>query len=213
MPDFIELFTNLDYAKTFLVSIQWYWVLMFAFLVTFIENIFPPSPSDFILVFMGSLITLGNVNFISLLLCSTLGSFLGFLVMFYIGKFFGDKIIDSNKIKFINKESLIKPMQWFQKYGYYLIVVNRFLSGTRAVISFIAGMSHLSIPKTIILSTISAALWNCVLIFLGVSFSNNLDVIINYVTLYGKIIFPILILIIIFFVIKYIIKIKKIKLN
>ncbi len=211
MPDFIEFFTNFDYAINFLESIQWYWVLLFAFLVTFIENIFPPSPSDFILVFMGSLVALGNIDFVSLLFFSTLGSFLGFLVMFYIGKYFGDKIVNSDKIKFINKESLAKPKLWFQKYGYYLIIVNRFLSGTRAVISFLAGMSNLSVPKTIILSTISAALWNCILIYLGISFSNNLESIINYVTLYGKIIFPILILIIIFFVFRYIIRVNKSK--
>lgn len=211
MPDFIEFFTNFEYAINFLQSIQWYWVLLFAFLVTFIENIFPPSPSDFILVFMGSLVTLGNIDFISLLLFSTLGSFLGFIVMFYVGKYFGEKIVNSPKIKFINNESLAKPRLWFQKYGYYLIVANRFLSGTRAVISFIAGMSNLSIPKTIILSTISAALWNCILIYLGITFSNNLETIINYVTLYGKIIFPILILVILFFSIRYIIKIKKSK--
>ncbi len=211
MNEIVELFTNLDYALELLKSIEWYWVLLFAFLITFIENIFPPSPSDVLLLFMGSLVGLGNIDFISLLMSSTLGSILGFVLMYYIGKFFGEKIIESNKIPFINSESLEKPKLWFNKYGFYIIVANRFLSGTRAVISFFAGISHLPIYKTTILSSLSALLWNFILIYLGVIFSNNLGKVVEYINLYGKILFPLIIVLLLIFILKYIINIRKSK--
>jgi membrane protein DedA with SNARE-associated domain len=116
--------------------------------------------------------------------------------MYYLGYFFGHRVVDSNRIKFINQKDLEKPEKWFRQYGYYLIIANRFLSGTRAVIAFFAGMSELAISKTIILSLLSALLWNSILIYLGIVFGDNYESIIDYISLYGKIIFPIALIVI-----------------
>lgn len=197
-----ESLHSLDAAIAFLSHLEWYWVLGFAFFITMLENIFPPSPSDSILVFMGSLIALGTVGFFPLLILATLGSIVGFMIMFYLGSKFGHSVVESNKMPFINQKNLEKPEKWFQKWGYYLIVANRFLSGTRAVISFFAGMSDLNFKKTIVLSAISALIWNSILIYLGVVFGNNFKAILDYLSLYGKIIFPIIGLLIVIFLVK-----------
>ena len=72
-----------------------------------------------------------------------MGSLAGFLTAFIIGWQFDKKLIHSGKIKFVNVQSIDKVETAFRKWGYYLIVANRFLPGTRAVISFFAGMSRL----------------------------------------------------------------------
>lgn len=209
MTEFFAFFSNiplefLDWSYSFLGTIPWYSILLFALFITFIENIFPPSPSDVLLLFMGSLVnTSEQITFINLSIISTIGSTLGFLVMYYLGYRFETKIIESNRLKFITPESLQKPSQWFNKYGYFIIVANRFLSGTRAVISFFAGVTKLDFKKTTILSTISAYIWNSILIYLGMIFSNNLDKVKEYISLYGKIVFPILILGILILIVKY----------
>ena len=118
-----------------------YIIILFAIAATLIENLFPPAPGDFMVIFLGSLIGLGKIDFVSLMIATTIGSTLGFTVMFLLGRFFGHKVIDSNRLKFLNEESLRKPRHWFHKYGYIIIVLNRFLTGTRAVISFLAGIS------------------------------------------------------------------------
>lgn len=197
-----ESLHSLDAAIEFLSHLEWYWVLGFAFFITMLENIFPPSPSDSVLVFMGSLIALGTIGFIPLLLLATAGSLVGFMIMFHLGKKFGHSAVDSNKMPFINQKSLEKPEEWFRKWGYYLIIANRFLSGTRAVISFFAGMSDLDFKKTVVLSAISALIWNSILIYLGVVFGNNFEAILEYLSLYGQILFPIIGLIIVVFLVK-----------
>lgn len=200
----------LDWSYTTLRIIPWYSILIFALFITFLENIFPPSPSDVLLLFMGTLIADSpHLSFINLSIASTTGSTIGFITMYYLGYKFENKIVESNKLKFISKESLAKPTLWFNKYGYFIIVANRFLSGTRAIISFFAGVSKLDIKKTTILSAISAYVWNSILIYLGVIFANNLDVVKEYINLYGKIVFPILILLIIVLFIKFLINRKK----
>lgn len=198
----IETLFDFEAAIQYLKDVDWYWVLIFAFLVTMIENIFPPSPSDSVLVFTGTLIPLGTVGFIPLLLVATLGSVVGFIIMFVLGYNFGHRVVESNRIKFINQKSLEKPEEWFRKWGYYLIVANRFLSGTRAVISFFAGMSELSLSKTIILSAVSALIWNAILIYLGYIFADNYQLILGYIEQYGKIIFIIISVLLVAFLIK-----------
>lgn len=200
----------LEWSYTILRIIPWYSILIFALFITFLENIFPPSPSDVLLLFMGTLIAdSSHLTFLNLSIASTAGSTLGFVTMYYLGYKFENKIVESNKLKFISKENLEKPTIWFNKYGYFIIVANRFLSGTRAIISFFAGVSKLDIKKTTILSAISAYVWNSILIYLGIVFASNLDIVKEYINLYGKIVFPLLIIIILVLLIKFIINRKK----
>ena len=57
-------------------------VMVAIFLIAYIENIFPPSPSDVLLVFAGTLIGLGTVGFVPALIVATLGSTLGFMTAY-----------------------------------------------------------------------------------------------------------------------------------
>lgn len=199
----------LETAVEILQSVPWYWVLAIAFFVTFLENVFPPAPCDSILAFCGTLVGIGAVGFFPLLLAATLGSVVGFVFMFWLGWEFGVKIVDSDRLKFINHKTLEKPEEWFRNHGYLIIVVNRFLSGTRAVISFFAGMSKLSRTKTVVYSSVSALAWNSILILLGAIFAENWQVADYYMTLYGKILTPVVIAIILFFLIRWLIGLRK----
>ncbi|MCX8054723.1 MAG: DedA family protein [Ignavibacteria bacterium] len=173
-----------------------FWILIIAFAVTYIENIFPPSPSDAALVFMGALVGTGTVGFLPLLLFATIGSTLGFITMFVLGVRFEMKFIETDKLKFISKNALLKVDDLFKKWGYWLIVANRFLSGTRAVIAFFAGMSLLSFRKSTVLSFFSALLWNFILIYLGYIFGDNWKKVDEYMTLYGYILIPVVVVLV-----------------
>lgn len=120
----------------FILSIDNIWIYLAIFFFAYIENIFPPSPSDVIVVFCASLSGLGKTDFTLTLISAVLGSTLGFITMYFIGDKFGDEIIEKGKIKFINPENVKKVEVLFSKYGYFLIVINRFLAGTRAFVAF-----------------------------------------------------------------------------
>jgi membrane protein DedA with SNARE-associated domain len=199
---------------TFLQSVPAIYLLLIVFGLALVENLFPPSPSDIVILFAGTLIPISKVDFISLLIFSTLGSVVGFLIMFTIGQKFERSVVETGKLKYIPKDAIFKVESWFQKWGYWIIVVNRFLSGTRAVVSFFAGMSGLKVRKTTLLSGVSALLWNSILIFLGMEFSSNWKEIFAKVESYGNLLFITIGLIILLFVIRYFInkrKINKIK--
>lgn len=169
-------------------------IILAAFLFAYIENVFPPSPSDTVIIFLGSLAALGKVGYIELIVSSTIGSVLGFLTMYYLGVFLGHRILHSKKFPFITEEKLQKPRDWFNKYGYVVIVINRFLSGTRAVISFVAGMTELKAFLTIVLTSVSAILWNTLLVVLGMTFGRNWKLVDKSMEIYGNIMFGAVIL-------------------
>lgn len=179
----------------------WIYISLFAF--AYIENIFPPSPSDLVVVIGGSLVGTGTLNFIPTLIITSLGSVLGFMTLFLLGSLLDKKIIKSGKLKFISIEAVSKVESWFKKYGYWIIVINRFLPGTRSVISFFAGMSRLDIKRTVILSLISSFLWNFLIIYLGMLFGENVEIVDRGLATYSDIVVVVTIIIVLFFSIRY----------
>ena len=180
-----------------------FWIYVTLFLFAFIENVFPPSPSDLVVVIGGSLVSTGVISFIPALLLTTIGSVVGFMILFYFGSTVDRKIVHSGKYKYIPVDAIEKVELWFKKYGYYVIIANRFLPGTRSVISFFAGMSMLDVKKSTILAAISAAVWNAIIIYLGYIFGNNVAVVDKYLSTYSNIAIALTVVVAIIFVVKF----------
>lgn len=179
-----------------------FWIYITLFFFAFIENLFPPSPSDVVTVIGGSLAGAGAINFLLALVFTTLGSILGFALMFYIGATVDKKLIHSGRFKYIPVKSLDQVETWFRKYGYFIVVVNRFMPGTRAVISFFAGISNLDPKRTITLCFVSALLWNAILLYLGFIFGDNVALVDEYLTTYQNIVIAVTAAVVLFFVIR-----------
>jgi len=163
-------------------------ILLAALVVTFVENVFPPSPSDTLLLFCGVLVGLGAAPLIPMLLAATVGSVAGFALMFWLGYQFGVRIVQTRRLRWLPLEMVERVQRWFRRYGYWVIVANRFLSGTRGAISFVAGMSELRFVPTLLLSAVSALVWNGFLLTLGWSVGRNWQQVAQALQLYGTII-------------------------
>ncbi len=87
------------------------WIYVALFFFSFIENVFPPSPSDLVVVIGGSLIAESSIQFIPTLIVTTVGSIIGFMTLFIIGGQLDKKVIRAGKIKFISIESIHKVEQ------------------------------------------------------------------------------------------------------
>jgi len=186
-----------------------FWIYVTLFFFAFVENVFPPSPSDLVVVIGGSLVSTGVISFILTLLLTTIGSVVGFMILFYFGSTVDRKVVHSGKYKYIPVDAIDKVELWFKKYGYYVILANRFLPGTRSVISFFAGMSMMDAKKTILLAIISAFVWNAIIIYFGYIFGNNVSVVDKYLSTYSNIAIAISIGVALVLVIKFILSKKK----
>lgn len=176
MEHFVEFFQQLNPL----------WIYVSLFAIAFIENIFPPAPSDLMIVAGGSLIGLDKIDFFPALIFSSLGSTAGFIVMYKVGEWFGESIIEKDKWKFIPRSSIHTVESWFKRWGYWIIIANRFLSGTRAVVSVFAGLSELNLAMTIGLCFVSSVLWNGILIYSGMLLGANWHLIGLYLSTYSQ---------------------------
>lgn len=178
----------IDYAVEIMQGLSPVGILAFAFFIAFLENIFPPSPSDMLLVFCGTLAGVGAVNAPLLVFVASAGGCFGFLAMYWLGYRYGNRALESRLMRFIPRTSILKAERWFAKYGYWLILANRFLSGTRAVISLFAGISRLNLPKTLTLTFAGTVAWNILLVVGGYFLGDRWRVLGEYLSLYGWII-------------------------
>lgn len=169
-------------------------------LVAYIENVIPPIPGDVLVVFGGYLAAEQVIGFIPILILTTITSVLGFMSMYAVGAYFGDKIETQRRkfwlMRFFDVKYFDKGKRWMDRWGQRVILANRFLAGTRSVISLTAGITKTNVYPTILSSTISSLLWNFLLIGMGMLVHENWQVIDHYLNLYGWMILLLLILLI-----------------
>lgn len=177
-------------------------IFVVTFLIAYIENLFPPSPSDILLVFVGTLVGIDSVAFLPTVLVATLGSVTGFATAYWVGRKYGRTLLDKGWVPFITASLVEKVDRWFEKYHGLIIVGNRFLAGTRAVISFAAGMTRLPFPRTTIYCTISAFAWNAILIWIGMLVGTRWRELDKILSTYGWIVTAAIAAIIIFIIIR-----------
>ncbi len=122
--------------------------------------------------------------------------------MFVVGRTFGDRLMQSRLARLFPLDSLVRAERWFQRWGYYVIVLNRFMSGTRSVISLFAGMSHLNVGRTVLLCAVSALVWNALLLYGGMELGHNWRRVEAYFHTYGLLLTTILAVIAVAFILR-----------
>jgi len=204
----------LEYIENIISQVDPVLAYLILFASAYIENTFPPIPGDTVTVIGAYLITTGKLSFIGVWFSTTLGSVLGFFTMYLIGSKLGKEFISSKKrAKIFGFERMEKIEVWFAKYGYGVILANRFLSGTRSVISLFAGIFKLSGLRVLLLATLSALIWNGILMYAGYMLGVNWESITGIVSQYNQIVIVLTILLIGGFIIyKFFIK-KRVKKN
>ena len=185
---------------------------MGVFALIFLENVFPPIPSEVILLFGGFMTTFSDMNIVGVIIASTLGSILGAIILYYIGKLLNKdrlkKIITSKpgKLLRLKPEDIDKADEWFDTKGNKTVFFCRFVPIIRSLISIPAGMSEMPMKKFLLYTAAGSLIWNAALTIAGSIVGENWTSIVDIMDQYSHII---LILLIILFIIAVIIFYKK----
>lgn len=165
-------------------------VYLLFFGIAYFENIIPPVPGDVIVAFGGYLAAEGIIRLFPVWSLTIVASVLGFMTMYWLGHTWGGSIENNREshliLRFIPYKYFTRGKKWMQRWGQGVIIANRFLAGTRSVISLTAGMSRLRVSYTIFSSLLSSILWNSLLLALGWFIQDNWQIIGDYLSNYGK---------------------------
>ena len=112
------------------------------------------------------------------------------------------------KYFFMKEEDLKKSDVWFEKYGMIASLVGRNIPIIRTLISLPIGVARLSFKKFLIYTTVGSIPWTFVFVYFGYSLGNNWTVLTNVTSKIKVPIKILLILLVVSFLYKKIVKKK-----
>ncbi|MDO5050267.1 MAG: DedA family protein [Moraxella equi] len=160
-------------------------------LMMFLENIFPPIPSELIMPMAGFWSAMGNMNIIAVIIAGTAGSVLGALPLYYLGTVFDEKRLYALTEKY-GKYLLIKPSDinnatlWFNKHGKAVVFFGRMIPAIRSLISIPAGMNRMPILPFLVLTTLGSAIWTTLLAYAGYVLGANYEQVAEFIAPISK---------------------------
>lgn len=163
-------------------------------LLMFLENLFPPIPSELIMPLAGFTIAKGDMDFFPAILAGVVGTVLGAYPWYYLGKFIGEERIRNLADRYgkwitVSGKDIDKADYWFKKHGVVAVFLCRLVPGVRTLISLPAGLNQMPLIPFTLYSTIGTTLWVSFLTFAGFKFGENYHKIEEYIDPISKIVF------------------------
>ena len=147
-------------------------------LLMFLDNIFPPIPSEIIMPSAGYSASQGQLTLFGVIIAGCFGSLLAAALLYWIGyKFNHDSIfrfVDRyGRYMFIKSSDVKKSLDWFEHYGHRIVFFGRMIPAVRSLISIPAGMSHMPFWKFMFFSGLGTIIWTTFLACVGFYFGEN----------------------------------------
>lgn len=176
-------------------------------LLMFLENLFPPIPSELIMPLAGFTISQEKMEFFPAILAGVLGTMLGALPWYYVGKLVGEENIKRLADKYgkwisISRKDIEKADQWFHRHGEKAVFFGRLVPGVRTLISLPAGISNMKLIPFLIYSTLGTTIWISFLTFAGYKLGENYELVDEYLAPVSKVVFIILVVAFVFWLVQ-----------
>ena len=144
------------------------------FLIIFAETglvVAPFLPGDSLLFAAGAFSAIGSFNIVALSVLLWVAAFLGDTVNYWIGRYFGQKLIDNPKIP-IRQKHIDKTWEFYDKHGGKTIFLARFVPIIRTFAPFVAGIGKMNYRKFVIYNATGGFAWVFGFTLLGYFFGN-----------------------------------------
>ncbi|PSL03578.1 membrane protein DedA with SNARE-associated domain [Haloactinopolyspora alba] len=139
------------------------------------ENVFPPLPSEIILPVAGFTASHGGMSLPAALVWTTLGSVVGALVWYAVGAAIGRDRTRAilTALPLIKITDVDRTEAWFDRHGPKTVFFGRMIPIFRSFISVPAGVSRMSLPSFLVLTTLGSLIWNAVFVLAGYQLGEN----------------------------------------
>ena len=150
------------------------WIGYGAILVAmFLENLFPPIPSELIIPLGGYYVSQGQLAFLPVILAGLIGTLIGAFPWYGMGRLINEERLEYWLRKYgkwigISPNDLSKSRTWFNRYGTALVFWGRLIPGIRTLISLPAGIELMPLIPFVIWTTAGSLIWIICLTFAGI---------------------------------------------
>ena len=167
-----------------IVGIMNHWGYLGVFLLVAVENIFPPIPSEVILLFGGALTATalgGKLGMVGMIVAATLGALVGAVSLYYIGKIL-KKLVSGKpgRVLRLKPADIERADSWFDNKGNITVLFCRCVPILRSLISIPAGMSEMPMGRFLVYTVLGSAVWNTVLVVIGHNLGDNWQSILGF---------------------------------
>jgi membrane protein DedA with SNARE-associated domain len=141
-------------------------------LLMFLENLFPPLPSELIMPLAGYVAARGGVSFWSTVIAGSVGSLAGAAAWYITGRTVGEprmrRWIDAHgRWLTLSNSGLDRLTRQLQGRGNVAVLVGRLIPGVRTVISVPAGVISMPVIPFLLYTAIGTVIWTTALAYAG----------------------------------------------
>lgn len=164
-------------------------------LAIFLENVFPPIPSEVVLPLAGFTAAGGRYTVVEAVLWATLGSVTGALLLYAIGAVVGmDRLrAIARRMPLVDVADVDKADAWFSKHGRKAVFFGRLIPGIRSLISIPAGVDRMPLTGFLAMTTAGSLLWNTALVYAGYALGNRYHLVERYIDPVSKVVYVLII--------------------
>jgi membrane protein DedA with SNARE-associated domain len=146
------------------------------------ETVIPPIPSEAVLGLAGVLINAGKMSIVPVILFATLGSLLGAMFFYCIGRALGPRRSHAflDRLPLVETEDVDKTFAWFERHGRSAVFLGRMVPIVRSFISVPAGVVRMPLGQFLLYTAGGSLIWNTVLISLGVAAGDFIEANLHY---------------------------------
>lgn len=142
------------------------------FAAMFLENLFPPIPSELIMPLGGFYVQQGKLALLPVVLAGLLGTVIGALPWYGIGRLVNEERIEQWLARHgrwigISPQELHRSRTWFNRHGTALVFWGRLVPGIRTLISVPAGIEMMPLAPFLIWTTAGSLIWTLLLTLAG----------------------------------------------
>ncbi|APH00281.1 MULTISPECIES: DedA family protein [Janibacter] len=162
----------------------------------FLENVFPPIPSEVILPLAGFTAAQGRYSIVEAVLWATLGSVTGALLLYGIGAALGiDRLkVIAHRMPLVDVADIDKADAWFTKHGPKAVFLGRFVPGIRSIISIPAGIDRMPVAKFLGYTTAGSLIWNSLFVWIGFQLGDRYHLVEQYMDPISKVVYVLIVL-------------------
>jgi membrane protein DedA with SNARE-associated domain len=176
-------------------------------LLMFLENVFPPIPSELIMPAAGFAAARGELSLMGVILAGSLGSVLGAIVLYAVGRMMNEQRLIAltdryGKWLLVSSDDIRKADDWFDRHGKKIVFFGRLIPAIRSLLSIPAGMSEMPFGQFLLYTSLGTTLWSGLLAYAGYQLGNNYEAIEVWIAPISKVVLVVCVLLLCRFVLK-----------